>query len=94
VTTEWTLVSTSTASALLDASGRDSARIEIHGALSGMPMVRLATGVHLRGGELRFGAKGLQLTRDNVIEGVRVRTAEHEPAILNDLTVETLAQSC
>jgi hypothetical protein len=88
VTTEWTRVST--ASALLDASGRDGARIEIHGALSGMPMIRLAPGVHLRGGELQFGAKGLQLTRDNVVEGVSLRTAEHEPAILNDLTVETL----
>jgi len=85
---EWTPVST--ASALLDASRRDGARVEIDGTISGMPMIRLAPGVHLRGGELRFGAKGLQLTRDNVIEGVRVRTAEHEPAILNDLTVETL----
>ncbi|MBV9310378.1 MAG: hypothetical protein JOZ73_06085 [Solirubrobacterales bacterium] len=88
MTSEWTQVSTP--SALLDASRRDGARIEIREALSGLPMLRLAPGVHLRGGELRFGAKGLQLTRDNVVEGLRVQTAEHEPAIINDLTVETL----
>jgi hypothetical protein len=53
---------------------------------------RLALGAHLRGGELRFGAKGLQLTRDNVLEDVRVVTAEHELAILNDVTEHTLGK--
>jgi hypothetical protein len=88
VTVEWTHVSS--AAALVDACSRDGARIEIHGALSGMGMIRVAPGVHLRGGELQFGAKGLQLTRDNVLEGVSVQTVEHEPAILNDLTVDSL----
>ena len=88
MTTDWTEVST--AAGLLDGAGREGARIEVHGVLSGMPMTRLAAGVHLRGGELRFGAKGLQLTRDNVVEGVTVQSAEHEAAILNDLTVESL----
>jgi hypothetical protein len=88
MTTDRTHVST--AAGLIDAAGREGSQIEIHGVLSGMPMTRLAPGVHLRGGELRFGAKGLQLTRDNVVESVTVKTAEHEPAILNDLTVESL----
>jgi hypothetical protein len=86
--TEWTRVST--AAALVDASSREGARIEVAGALSGMPMTRLAPGVQLRGGELRFGAKGLQLTRDNALDSIRVETAEHELAIFNDLDEETL----
>ena len=88
--TGWTKVST--AAELIDAASREGARIEVRGALSGMPMCRLAPGAELRGGELRFGAKGLQVTRDNVLEGMRVRTAEHEPAILNDLTQQTLGK--
>ena len=49
-----------------------------------------APGVRLRGGTLRFGAKGVRLTRDNVVEGVTVLTADHEVAILNDTTVADL----
>jgi hypothetical protein len=86
--TGWTQVST--AAELVAVAAERNARIEITGAVSGMPMTRLAPGAHLRGGELRFGAKGLQLTRDNVLEDVRVLTADHELAILNDLTEQTL----
>jgi hypothetical protein len=86
--TGWTEVSS--AAELVDASSREGARIEVAGTLSGMPMTRLAPGVQLRGGELRFGAKGLQLTRDNSLDGIRVQTAEHELAIFNDLREETL----
>jgi hypothetical protein len=32
--------------------------IEVRGELTGMPMVTLPPGVRLRGGTLRFGAKG------------------------------------
>jgi hypothetical protein len=38
--------------------------IEVRGELTGMPMVTLPPGVRLRGGTLRFGAKGVRLTRD------------------------------
>jgi hypothetical protein len=78
-------ITVSSAAELVDAARTDSARIEVSGTLSGMPSVRLAPGVQVRGGVLQFGAKGLRMTRDNVLEGVRVETAEHEPAILNDL---------
>ncbi|HTU84041.1 MAG TPA: hypothetical protein VMF57_00630 [Solirubrobacteraceae bacterium] len=88
--TGWTKVST--AAGFIDACEREGAAIEVDGVLAGMPMTRLAPGVRLRGGELRFGAKGLQLTRDNVLEDVRVETAEHELAILNDLNEETLGK--
>jgi hypothetical protein len=88
--TGWTQVST--AAELVAAASGEDARIELTGTVSGMPMTRLAPGVHLRGGELRFGAKGLQLSRDNVLENVRIVTAEHELAILNDPTEQTLGK--
>jgi hypothetical protein len=56
----------------------------------GMPMITLPPGVRLRGGTLKFGAKGLRLTSDNEVEGVTVLTADHEVAILNDTTVADL----
>ena len=88
--TGWTLVST--AAELLAAASEQDARIEIVGTVSGMPMTRLAPGVQLRGGELRFGAKGVQLTRDNALENVRIVTPDHELAILNDLDEHTLGK--
>jgi len=39
--------------------------IEVRGTISGMPMITLRPGLRLRGGTLRFGAKGVRLTRDN-----------------------------
>jgi len=84
----WTQVSTATR--LLEAAAVKDAKIEVSGVLSGMPMVRLAPGVHLRGGTLRFAAKGLQLTRDNVLENTRVETPEHELAIHNGLSEPTI----
>jgi hypothetical protein len=64
--------------------------IEVQGTLSGMPMITLGRGVRLRGGTLKFGAKGLRLSGDNEVEGVTVLTAEHEVAILNDTGVADL----
>ena len=64
--------------------------IEVRGELTGMPMVTLPPGVRLRGGTLRFGAKGVRLTRDNVLEDVTVVTEPDEVAILNDTTVADL----
>jgi hypothetical protein len=79
-----------TAGELIDAVRVEDADIEVTGVLSGMPMLTLARGVRLRGGTLRFGAKGLCLTTDNALEGVTVLTADHEPAILNDTSVANL----
>lgn len=53
-------------------------------------MVALPPGVTLRGGTLQFGAKGVRLTRDNVLDGVTVLTADTEVAILNDTSVPEL----
>jgi hypothetical protein len=64
--------------------------IEVQGTLSGMPMITLGRGVRLRGGTLKFGAKGLRLSSDNEVEGVTVLTADHEVAILNDTSVADL----
>ena len=52
--------------------------IEVRGELTGMPMVTLPPGVRLRGGTLWFGAKGVRLTRDNVLEDVTVVTEPDE----------------
>ncbi len=46
--------------------------IEVNGSLTGMPMISLRPGVSLRGGSLRFGAKGIRLSSDNRIENVTV----------------------
>ena len=78
------------AAELVEALQTGVREIEVRGTLSGMPMVTLPPGVRLRGGTLKFGAKGLRLTSDNVVEGVTVLTADHEVAILNDTTVADL----
>jgi hypothetical protein len=59
----------------------------VDGSLAGMPMITLRPGVSLRGGILRFGAKGVQLTSDNRLEDVTVIVPDHEVAIGNDTAV-------
>lgn len=39
------------------------------------------------GGTLRFGASGVRLRRNNVLEGVTIIVPEHERAVLNDASV-------
>ncbi len=75
------------ASALQDAIGRGVPHIVAEGEISGMPMITLAEGQRLSGGTLRFGASGVRLTRDNVLEGVTIIVPEHERAVLNDTGV-------
>ena len=79
-----------TAAELLDALQTGVEEIEVRGDLSGMPMVTLNPGVRLRGGTLRFGAKGIRLTRDNVLDDVTVLTRDDEVAVLNDTSVPGL----
>jgi hypothetical protein len=79
-----------TAAELQDAVQAGVQSIEVKGIVSGMPMITLGPGVRLHGGTLEFKAKGLRLTRDNELEGVTVRTSEHELAILNDTSAEGL----
>jgi hypothetical protein len=67
--------------------------IEVRGEPTGMPMVTLPPGVRLRGGTLRFGAKVVRLTRDNVLEDVTVVTEPDEVAILMTPRSQTLAPS-
>jgi hypothetical protein len=55
--------------------------IEIDGSLSGMPAITLRPGVSLRGGLLRFGAKGVLLTSGNRLEDVTVIVPDSEVAI-------------
>lgn len=85
---EWTTVST--AEELSDSLAAGAEALEVRGEVSGMPMITLAPGVRLRGGTLVFGAKGVRLTRDNVLEDVTIRTADQEVAILNDTSVADL----
>ncbi len=75
------------ASALQDAIGRGVPHIVAEGEISGMPMITLSEGQRLWGGTLRFGACGVRLTRDNVLEGVTIIVPEHERAVLNDTNV-------
>jgi hypothetical protein len=68
-----TTVRVTTAAELLSALAAAD-EIEVDGSLSGMPMITLRPGVSLRGGTLRFGAKGIRLSADNTLEDVTVRT--------------------
>jgi hypothetical protein len=68
---------------LLDALATAS-DIEIDGSLSGMPSITLRPGTRLRGGTLRFGAKGIRLTSDNQLEDVTVIVPDTEVAIGGD----------
>lgn len=75
---------------LTQALASGQAEIEVRGQLTGMPMVTLGPGVSLRGGTLRFGAKGVRLTSDNLLESITVLTEDDEVAILNDTTIADL----
>jgi hypothetical protein len=57
------------APALQDAIGRRVPHIVAEGEISGMPMITLSEGQRLSGGTLRFGASGVRLRRNNVLEG-------------------------
>jgi hypothetical protein len=75
---------------LLDAVASDAKVIEVQGTVSGMPMITLRPGVELREGVLEFGAKGVRLTAGNTLDGVTVRTADDEVALLNDTSISDL----
>jgi hypothetical protein len=66
--------------------------IDVDGSLSGMPMISLLPGVTLRGGTLCFGAKGIRLSSDNVLEDVTVIVPAWEVAIFNDTSVSDLGR--
>jgi hypothetical protein len=80
--TDWRRISS--AGELADAAQQPCACIELAGEIDGLASITLAPGVQLRGGTLRFGSKGVRLTRDNTLSAVSVEAAEHEPAIFND----------
>jgi hypothetical protein len=66
--------------------------IEIAGSLSGMPMLHLRPGVALRGGTLRFDARGVRLSADNRLEHITILVPDDELAIANDTTVSDLGR--
>jgi hypothetical protein len=66
--------------------------IAIDGSLAGMPMISLRPGVALRGGTLRFSARGVRLSSDNRLEDVTILVPDHEMAISNDTTVPGLVR--
>ena len=78
------------AAELAEALGAGVRDIVIEGTITGSPMITVPPGVTLRGGTLRFGAKGVRLTANNTLEGVTVLTADDEVAILNDTSVGDL----
>jgi len=66
--------------------------IEIDGSLTGMPMISLRPGVTLRGGALRFSAKGVRLSSDNRLEDITILVPDHEVAIGNNTDVSDLGR--
>lgn len=79
-----------TAGELAGAIASGAAEITVEGEITGSPMITLPPGTTLRGGVLRFGAKGIRLTSGNTLEDVTVVTADDEVAILNDTGVADL----
>jgi hypothetical protein len=75
---------------LTEALASEATGIEINGTLKGMPSLTLPPGMSLRGGTLEFGAKGLQLTRNNSVEDVTITTSVQEVALYNDTSVADL----
>jgi hypothetical protein len=84
-----TTAKVSNADELLDAL-QTADEIEVDGLISGMPMIDLRPGVVLRGGTLRFSAKGVRLSRDNRLEDIAIVVPAHEVAIGNDTSVSDL----
>lgn len=86
-----TTVKVSSSSELLDALATAD-DIEVDGSLTGMPMITLRPGVTLRGGTLRFGAKGVWLTSDNLLEAwtVRAPVTSHGPSGIGFVNFGTL----
>ncbi len=64
--------------------------IVVEGHLTGAPMITLKPGVKLSGGSLTFGARGLQLTSDNVVSDMAILCPDHEVAIGNALSGSSL----
>ncbi|WP_067821363.1 hypothetical protein [Nocardia inohanensis] len=75
---------------LTEALASGATEIIVEGQITGMPMITLPPGVTIRGGVLRFGAKGIRLTSNNTLDGVTVLTEPDEVAIGNDTSVPAL----
>jgi len=75
---------------LQEAVKRGHAHITVQGEIKGMPMVALQPGQTLSGGTLHFGARGVQLSRDNTLSDITIRTSDTERAVLNDTSVADL----
>jgi hypothetical protein len=86
-----TTVKVTSSAELLDAIATAD-DIEVDGSLAGMPMITLPPGVTLRGGTLRFGAKGIRVTSDNLLEDVTVIVPDTEVAIGNDTAIGDLGR--
>ncbi len=76
-----------TAEELVTAAAVEGAQIDIAVDLGQVPALTLAPGVSLRGGAVRFAAKGLRLTADNRLDGVVIETAVPGTAIDTDNSV-------
>lgn len=83
-------VTVHSAGELADALAAGTADITVEGEITGSPMITLPPGTTLRGGTLRFGARGIRLTTDNTLDNVRIEVPTHEVAVLNDPTVTDL----
>jgi hypothetical protein len=86
-----TTVKVTSSAELLDALATAD-DIEVDGSLAGMPMITLPPGVTLRGGTLRFGAKGIRLTSDNLLKDVTIIVPDTEVAIGNDTAIGDLGR--
>ena len=88
-----------TREALIAAAGSDATDLRVEGAIADLPTIRLAPGQsiagdEISGGELRFarGADGVQLTADNSVCDLTVRTDPDRRAVFNDVEAPGLGR--
>jgi hypothetical protein len=80
-------VTVTTAAELADAINAGAAEIVVEGTITGSPSVTLPEDTTLRGGELRFLAKGVRLTRNNILRDITITTTPYDVAVYNDTSV-------
>lgn len=73
-----------TAAELAQAIATGAQTIEVTGTITGSPSITLPEGTTLTGGHLVFSAKGVRLTKNNVVRDITISTLAHEVAIDND----------
>jgi hypothetical protein len=64
--------------------------IQVVGEIAGVSMITLQPGMSLRGGSIRFAARGVRMARDNTLSDINLFCGDTEVALFVDPSLETL----